>query len=369
MKDEIEISTAFVKATDDLIQNVKADGSIGYVNPAWLYTLGYNIDEVSNIKLQDIIYPGFLLKTEEAILRVLKGHRIKNFVTTLVSKNEIPVQVEGQLFPYYNEKKVVSVVGVFQNTTDQNRIVDELLHEQDRVENLLDLLTHDLTGINQEILSTIEIALFSPNLPQALEHLLRESLHEVERGSNLISNVKKLWQIARKIPRLFSCDLGETLFAAKKAVASAYPQKEMELTTNIETRQYYVTADEYLFEIIKNLLQNIMKFDIRDKVQVEVEVETVSHTPFLKMQIKDHGPGIFSEGKLAIFDQLSQKQAGPRGLGLGLTLAKHVLENYGGYIRVEDRVEGEPDQGANFILLLHLSKIKSNEAAKKGGSP
>jgi PAS domain S-box-containing protein len=363
MKDEIEISNAFVKGTDDLILNIRSDSSLGYVNPALLHTLDYTINEVPNIKLKDIVYPGYLLKTEEVISQVLKGHKIKYFTTTFISKEGIPILVEGQLFPYYNEEKVASAVGVFQNTTDQNRII-----EQARVENLLDLLTHDLTGINQEILSTIEVAIYSQDLPDALRNLLRESLNEIERGSNLISNVKKLWQIARKAPRMSSCDLGETFFAAKKAVESAYPQKEMHLTTNLKTGQYYVTADEYLFEIIKNLLENIMKFDTRDKVQVEVEAETVSHTPFLKMQVKDYGPGIFSEGKSTIFNQLSQKQAGPRGLGLGLTLAKHVLENYGGYIRVEDRIEGQSDKGSNFILLLHLSKAKKTELTKKGDS-
>ena len=70
----------------------------------------------------------------------------------------------------------------------------------------------------------------------------------------------------------------------------------------------------------------------------------------------------------SINDQLSQKPTSPRGLGLGLTLAKHVLENYGGYIRVEDRVEGQPEKGANFILLLRLSKIKKIKSTKKGVS-
>lgn len=368
MKDEAEIIRALVKGTDDLIHSIESNGSIQYANSAWLDTLGYTNDELSDLKLKDFVFPGYLLTTEDAISRTLKGHKNRHFVTTFITKNGIPVQVEGHLFPYYDEKKVVSAVGVFQNTTEQGRVMDELRHEQSRAELLLDLMTHDLTGINQEVLSTIEVLLFSPELPEALENLLRESMHEVERGSNLISNVKKLWQIARKAPRLLRSDLGETLFAAKQAVESAYSHKEMQLTTNLETGQYYVTADEYLFDIIKNLLQNVMKFDSKNKVKVEVEVEAVPHTPFLKMQVKDFGPGIFAETKSAIFDQLSQKPPSPRGLGLGLTLAKHVLENYGGYIRVEDRVEGQPDKGANFILLLRLSKIQKIRSTKEGGS-
>jgi PAS domain S-box-containing protein len=367
MKDEIEIIRALVKDTDDLIQSIKSDGSLEYVNSAWLHTLQYTLDETTDMKLEDFIFPGYLHRTEDTISQVLRGHKIINFVTTFISKKGIPVQAEGKLFPHYNDKHEVSAVGVFENITNQTRVMDELRHDQARSELLLDLLTHDLTGIIQEILSTIEVALFSPDLPTSLENLLRESMHEVERGSNLISNVKKLWQIARRAPQMVRCDIGETLFAAKEAVESAYPHKELHLTTSLEIGQYYVTADEYLIEILKSLLDNAMKYDIRDRVQIEVEVAPVTHTPFLKMQIKDYGPGIFAESKSTIFDQLSQQPAKPRGLGLGLTLAKHVLDNYGGYIRIEDRVEGQPEEGANFILLLRLSKIKPI-VSNKGGS-
>ena len=367
MKDEIETVRAYVKGTDNLILKTKYDGSLEYVNSVWCDTLGYTIDDIPTMQMKDFVFPGYLHKTEEAISRVVRGHKIKHFITTFITKYGFPVQVEGQFLPYINEKNEASVVGVFQNTTDQVRVMDELRHEQARAELLLDLLTHDLTGINQEILSTIEVALFSPELPKALENLLRESIQEVERGSSLISNVKKLWQIARRAPRLVLCDLGETLFAAKEAVESAFPHKEMQLSTNLETGEYYVTADEYLLEIIKNLLQNAMKFDTSDRVQVEVKVDPMPHTPFIKMQVIDRGSGILAENKSSIFSQLSQKPASPRGLGLGLTLAKHVLENYGGYIRVEDRVEGQPNKGANFILLLRLSKL-TKTGSKKGSS-
>ena len=354
MKDE-KIFHSFVEGTSDLIQSIKKDGSVEYVNPTWLKNLQYKEEELANVKLRDFVFPGYLRRAEEAMSRVLRGASISDFVSTFVSKEGNPIQIEGRLFPIYKGKKIVAAAGIFRNINEQNRILDELRHEQARVEFLLDLMTHDLTNLNQEILSTFEVALYSPDLPTNLENLLRESLISVERGSNLISNVKKLLRIAKRAPQMFLCDLGESLIAAKEIVEKSFPHKVMVLKTNLEPGQYFVTADEYLIEVFKSLLHNTMKFDKRARVQVEVEVETMPHTPFLKIQVKDHGPGIVDAEKSSIFDQLSHRRDSARGLGLGLTLAKHVLENYGGYIRVEDRIEDKPEKGANFILLLRLS--------------
>ena len=367
MTDE-SLFRAFVEGTSDLIQSVKPDGSLEYVNSAWLRTLQYSINEIGAINLKDIIFPGYLRRTEEALTKVFRGEDISDFAATLVTKDGTPVQVEGRLFPRYDDKEVVSAGGIFTNINEQNRLLEELRHEQTRVEFLLDLMTHDLTNINQEILSALEVALFTPELPEVLESLLHEGVNEVERGSNLISNVKKLWRIARRPPRMFRCDLGESLLAAKEMVEGVFPRKKMQLTSDLKIGEYFVTADEYLIEVFKSLLHNAMKFDTRDVVKIDVETEVIPHTPFLKMQIKDQGPGIVDEEKSIIFDQLAHRRDSPRGLGLGLTLTKHVLENYGGYIRVEDRYEGEPEKGANFILLLRLSKVMKPTPTKQGGT-
>lgn len=366
MNDEM-IFRSFVEGTSDLIQSIRPDGTIEYVNSAWLKILQYSQSEIDEIKLKDFVFPGYLGRTEESLSKVFEGQTISNFAATFVSKDGTPVQVEGKLFPRYQAEEIVTAAGILSNINEQNRILEELRHEQTRVEFLLDLMTHDLTNINQEILTALEVALFTPELPDDLEALLQECVTEVERGANLISNVKKLWRIARRPPRMLCYDLAESLYAAKEIVEQSFPHKELQLNTNLELGKLFVTADEYLIEVFKSLLHNAMKFDTRDKVQIDIESEVMPHTPFLKIQIKDQGPGIIDEDKSIIFDQLSHRRDSPRGLGLGLTLTKHVIENYGGYIRVEDRVEGVPEKGANFILLFRLSKAEIRQPTRKGG--
>jgi K+-sensing histidine kinase KdpD len=98
-------------------------------------------------------------------------------------------------------------------------------------------------------------------------------------------------------------------------------------------------------------------------VNVEVHVEEIKHTPFVRIELKDQGPGIPDEDKESLFDKISHRRDSIAGLGLGLSLVRMALDNYGAYINVEDRVEGDHTKGANFVILLrHEPK---NEGAKE----
>ena len=124
------------------------------------------------------------------------------------------------------------------------------------------------------------------------------------------------------------------------------------LTTTLVSGQYSIMADEFLDDVFYSLLHNAMKFDKRNNVRVEVDVELVRFTPFIRIQIKDQGSGISDDEKEGIFTQLSHRRESIMGLGLGLTLVKKIVETYGGYISVQDTVEGDSSKGASFSILL-----------------
>ena len=217
---------AFLDNTHELIQSTRPDGSLEYVNPTWLRTLEYSVEDTDSIRLKDFVFPGYVRKTEEALSNVLAGQRFHDFVTTLQTKTGTPVQVEGTIFPRYKDNHIVSVGAIFRDINKQADVRDELLHERSRVETLLGLITYDLENFNKEILTTLENVLSTNELPQSLENLLREGLNMVDHTSNFLSNIIELWRVARRTPQLLSCDLGETFHAAKEFVEKIYPHRK-----------------------------------------------------------------------------------------------------------------------------------------------
>ena len=177
----------------------------------------------------------------------------------------------------------------------------------------------------------------------------------------MISNMKKLSLVERKATKSMVRDLAEVVSEAALKVDVEFSEKNLKLELDAKPGQYNLIADEFLDDVFSALLHNAMKFDDKKDVQVEIRTETIRHTPFLKVEVMDYGRGIPDMDKEEIFTRLSHRREGITGLGLGLTLVREILDNYGGTIRVEDRVEGDHKKGAKFVMILRLDQTDESK--------
>ncbi|MHA2602332.1 MAG: PAS domain-containing sensor histidine kinase [Candidatus Thorarchaeota archaeon SMTZ1-83] len=343
---------SLIEGASDLIHSVDSDGCFEFVNNAWLETLGYDESELDSLFLQDIIYPDHLDEHLRLISATLVGESNTGVELAFTTKTGDIVYVEGSLFPRREAEKIIAATGFFRDVSERKIMEMKLKESRARSDFLADLMVHDLTNINQETLSTLEVLLHDPSISGESRSLIQDCLSEVERASNLIINVRKLASLETVVPETMKLDLAEVLEKAAKSVREDFSQKELALETNVKPGQYGLIVDEYLEDVFYSLLHNSMKFDKKDKVKVEVDVEPVIDTPLLKIQIKDHGPGISDSDKKSIFDMRLHRRETILGMGLGLTLVKKILENYGGDIIVKDRVQGNHSRGANFEIVL-----------------
>jgi signal transduction histidine kinase len=68
------------------------------------------------------------------------------------------------------------------------------------------------------------------------------------------------------------------------------------------------------------------------------------------MEFMDNGIGITDDKKDLIFQKGYKKDNHVRGMGIGLSLVKKIIESYNGKIWVESRVKTDYSQGSNFVL-------------------
>ena len=73
---------------------------------------------------------------------------------------------------------------------------------------------------------------------------------------------------------------------------------------------------------------------------------------YIKFEFKDYGIGVPNEKKKYLFERSYAKNVSERGMGLGLSLVKKIIDIYEGEIRVEDRIKGDSKKGSNFIIML-----------------
>ncbi len=364
--ENLQLILSLIEGTNDLIHSIEPDHSFEFVNRSWLETLGYDDSDVSSLHLKDIIFPGDVKKHSDLISTILSGEYKTDVKTIFLTKDGDMIHVEGNLFPRREGSEIIAATGFFRNVTEREETNKQLRESRVRAEFLVDLMVHDLTNINQEILSTFEVLLYNPSFPPQLESFVQEGLEEVERASRLIMNVKKIIRLDAVSHEQVLWDIAEVIKEVAKTVEDRFSDKKLILETNAETGKYHIVADEFLSDVFYSLIHNSMKFDTLQEVEVEIEIEPVKHTPFLRIQVKDHGPGIPDEEKELIFSKLSHRRESILGFGLGLTLVKKLLENYGGYINVQDRIEGDHTKGANFVVLLrYRSREDMDEEEKK----
>ncbi|MFX1295303.1 MAG: sensor histidine kinase, partial [Promethearchaeota archaeon] len=131
-------------------------------------------------------------------------------------------------------------------------------------------------------------------------------------------------------------------------------EKKVKISLDIDQYKFYVQANEFLRDIIENILDNAVKYNTNQivKVVIRIREEQINENVFIKLEFIDNGIGIKNRDKKAIFRRGYRVDGNVSGRGLGLSLSMRILSSYNGKIWVEDNVEGDHTKGSNFILLI-----------------
>ncbi len=270
-----------------------------------------------------------------------------------------------------------TITGWFGTTTD---IEDRKLAEQERDELLASeraarseaeraskakdefvaTLSHELRTPMTAILGWAQM-LRSGNLPadqqeQGYDIILRNARVQTQLIEDLLDMSRIMSGKIRLEVR--SVELPTVVDAAIETVQPGAQAKEIRLETNIDRNIAPIRGDaDRLQQVIWNLLSNAIKFTPRGG-RVAVSLQQVeSH---IEIIVHDTGEGISEEFLPHIFERF--RQADPSttrrhgGLGLGLAIAKQLIELHGGSITADSEGEG---QGTTFTIRLPVSVVRA----------
>jgi len=143
-------------------------------------------------------------------------------------------------------------------------------------------------------------------------------------------------------PNMETTPLGEIVTAARDALFREAPKPEVEWRYS-EARPVFLNADKNLMiQCFLNLLRNA--YEATDRGAVTVEAETRRKKVFVR--VLDTGRGIEPERLPRIFDPFFTSKE--KGMGIGLYLARKIIEAHGGRIGAESR----PGRGTTFTIQL-----------------
>ncbi len=253
-------------------------------------------------------------------------------------------------FPIFREGKPPLIGGFSTDITE--RVEAEKQHEEARAraEFFNDLMAHDINNMHQGIMASLELILEDEELPERLRNMADRALMQVNRSVSLISNVKKFAMINQENIQLEKTDIAETLIVSIETVKQSFPSRNINVKTNVSKGKYCIMANEFLQDVFYNLLHNAVKVTTEENVEIEVKVSLDQDGEYLRLDFVDWGTGMDDRMKKTVLTSLGERVQ--RISGVGLTLVKQIIDQYGGKISIEDRVPGDYTKGARFVVLL-----------------
>ncbi len=180
------------------------------------------------------------------------------------------------------------------------------------------------------------------------EAYLGELLDEMENDAERLQKIANRFGQVGSLPRLEIQDVAPIVSEAVRYFRRRLPH----LGRDVEIRERYelvhpVSVNKELIEwVVENVLKNAVDATERHKGVIEVEVIRRRETETVEVRVADQGRGMTpAEMKMAFAPGFTTKN---RGWGLGLTLAKRIVEEYhGGRIWVE---RSEPGEGSTVVI-------------------
>jgi len=259
-------------------------------------------------------------------------------------------------FPLFDDDgNVVGVIEQSRDITGRRRSEEALQEAKAEAELYLDLMGHDINNLNQIGLGFLEMALEAPGLDDRSRSLLSRPLAALENSSRLIDNVRKLQKARSGELHRMEIDIGRVL-SDVQANYSHIPC--MDVTINYTyISGCMVMANELLYDVFSNLVGNAIKHSTRKPViSIGLEKALEGGKLHYKIIVEDNGPGISDKLKPRIFDRHLRGSTKAKGSGIGLYLVKTLVESYGGWAVVEDRIPGDRSEGSRFVVMLPAQK-------------
>jgi PAS domain S-box-containing protein len=200
---------------------------------------------------------------------------------------------------------------------------------------------------------------------QALEIVERNSRHQAQLIEDLL-DVSRI--LAGKLRLdVTPLDLSDVVNAAMETVRPAADAKDIRLQAALDTSGIVMGDADRLQQVVWNLLANAVKFTPKGgRVQVAVTRRDSS----VEVVVADTGKGIPESFLPFVFDRFRQADGGVSrahgGLGLGLSIVRHIVELHGGTVSAHSDGEG---RGASFVVTLPVAVVLRKEVGCESTPP
>lgn len=375
LSDSEKFYSMLIESADDGISFYDQDWNLNYANTAFYSLIGVGKNEYSNNRYETFVHPddiNYHAQRIEALkkfgsydgelrLKHSDGHYVNLSTRSVIIKDD--------------NSKILGSLTISRDITSLKQIHEDLIQAKVEAETSNKLKASFLANISHEIRTPLNSVVGFANL------LLSEDISKASKEEyieHINHNSEKLLQIIGDIIDLSRLESSQIEITYEEASLSEIINEVIEETRQSIKRnekpiiltlknQFEINGDLiftdriWLKRVLIHLLDNAVKFTLEGSVELSYAKEEDN----IIFKIKDTGIGINKENLVRIFEEFRQEINGHHrpfeGLGVGLTLAKEVIERMGGKIFVES----EKGIGSEFRFTIPYRPAGSTKFKKR----
>ena len=283
----------------------------------------------------------------------------------IAKKDSQPISVFEKIYAQRDETgELISLYGIVSDITEI-KISEEKLYEtindlqklNEAKDKFVSRISHDLRSPFTSIIGFTEVLANDLSLPEKdkLEYLN----FILNSSRNLLHFVTQLSEIIKLQTNRLKLEPQRTIASrlihyAISAFTAQVVDKNLEIKVDIGESMHISTDERLFLLLITNLVSNAVKFsNIGGKIIISAQD---FNEDFVEIIVKDEGIGIADNNKIKLFniDQIffSEGTKGEKGVGLGLLLAKEIVEKHGGNLWFYSNQK----EGSEFHFTIPISK-------------
>jgi PAS domain S-box-containing protein len=363
---------AIVDSSDDAIVSKDLNGVVTSWNPAAQRMFGYTADDIVGKSIRLIIPQDRQGEEDEVLRRIRLGEPVEHFETLRQHKNGTLVPISLSVSPIRDHHgKVIGVSKIARDITERKQAEAEAERAYEQLQMANRLKDEFLATLSHELRTPLNAVLGYARMLRSgavREDRVRQALEVMERNATSLTQiVEDVLDVSRIISgkvrlNVQPVDLPTVLNSSVETVQHAADAKHIKLQCTIDPVGPVSGDPDRLQQVAWNLLSNAVKFTPRDG-RIQVRLERVNSQ--VEIVMSDTGIGIPPEFLPHIFERFSQAESGTTrrhgGLGLGLAIARHIVEMHGGTIHAASDGEGK---GSTFRVKLPLMIVHSEKHAE-----
>ena len=253
------------------------------------------------------------------------------------------------------------IVGVSVNLTRRKALEEALLESDRRKDEFLATLAHELRNPLAPIRYAVNVVGMkgpeTPELRWAIDIIERQTQHM----ARLIDDLLDVNRITRNTLELRkeTVDLASVISSAVEASQPLIEQNQQKLVVELPSQTILLDGDTVrLAQVFSNLLHNASKYSKVPEAGGTIWLTARHDESTVTVSVRDNGIGIAKPMLSKVFDMFTQvgrsRGQSEGGLGIGLALAKRLVEMHGGAI--EARSDGL-GKGSEFVVCLPLQPV------------